>query len=188
VFLVHNALMEGIFSEAMQAGFVVGFTAGMLIAGRVISDKPPARRVAAVVAATVAIVIALAAPLRGLADVSGEVAKVKEGEERTARTYDTAVDRFKSGRLSAQELARLADRIVVELQSIQTQLVALDNVPAEHWPMVEKASEYLKLRQDSWRLRAEGLRAGRPRTLQQADAAEHSALIALATATAPIQQ
>jgi len=188
VFLVYNALMEGIFSEAMQAGFVVGFTGGMLIAGRVISDKPPARRVAAVVTATVAIVVALAAPLRGLADVSGEVAKVKDGEERTARTYDTAVDRFKSGRLSAQELARLADRIVVELQSIQTQLVALDNVPAEHWPMVEKACEYLKLRQDSWRLRAEGLRAGRPRTLQQADAAEHSALIALATATAPIRQ
>jgi len=74
------------------------------------------------------------------------------------------------------------------LQSIQTQLVALDNIPAEHWPMVEKAGEYLKLRQDSWRLRAEGLRAGRPRVLQQADAAEHSALIALATATAPIQQ
>jgi rhomboid protease GluP len=188
VFLVYNALMEGIFSEAMQAGLVVGFTGGMLIAGRVITDKPPARRVAAVVAATMAIVVALAAPLRGLADVSGEVAKVKEGEERTARTYDTAVDRFKSGRLSAQELAKLADRIVGELQSIQTQLVALDNVPAEHWPMVEKASEYLKLRQDSWRLRAEGLRAGRPRTLQQADAAEHSALIALATATAPIQQ
>jgi hypothetical protein len=187
-FLVYNALMEGIFSGAMQAGFVVGFTGGMLIVGGVISDKPPARRVAAVVVATVAIVVALAAPLRGLADVSGEVAKVKEGEERTARTYDTAVDRFKSGRLSAQELAKLADRIVGELQSIQTQLVALDNVPAEHWPMVEKASEYLKLRQDSWRLRAEGLRAGRPRTLQQADAAEHFALIALATATAPIQQ
>jgi rhomboid protease GluP len=188
VFLVYNALTEGIFSEAMQAGFVVGFTGGMLIAGGVISDKPPARRVAAVVVATVAIVVALAAPLRGLADVSGEVAKVKESEERTARTYDTAVDRFRSGRLSAQELAKLADRIVGELQSIQKQLVALDNVPAEHWPMVEKASEYLKLRQDSWRLRAEGLRAGRPRTLQQADAAEHSALIALATATAPIQQ
>ena len=188
VFIVYNMLTEGVFSEAMQAGLVVGFTGGMLIAGRVISDKPPARRVVAVVVATVAIVVALAAPLRGLADVSGEVAKVKEGEERTARTYDTAVDRFKSGRLSAQELAKLADRIVSELQSIQTQLVSLDNVPAEHWPMVEKACEYLTLRQDSWRLRAEGLRAGQARTLQQADVAEHSALVALAIATAPILQ
>jgi len=188
VFLVYNMLTEGAFSEAMQAGLVVGFTGGMLLAGRVISEKPPARRVAAVLAATVAIVVALAAPLRGFADVSGEVAKVKEREKRTAQTYDTAVDRFKAGRISAQELARLADRIVGELQYIQAQLVSLDNVPAEHWPMVEKACEYLKLRQDSWRLRAQGLRAGQARTLQEADVAEHTALVALASATAPIQQ
>ena len=43
------------------------------------------------------------------------------------------------------------------------------------------------LRQTSWRLRAEGLRAGRPQTLQQADAAEHSALAALASAVPPKQ-
>ena len=90
--------------------------------------------------------------------------------------------------MTTQELARIADRIVTELQSIHTQLVSLDNVPAEHWPMIEKASQYLTLRQDSWRLRAEGLRAGRPRTLQQADVAENSALAALESATAPIQQ
>ena len=188
VFVVYNMLTEGVVSEAMQAGLVVGFTGGMLIAGRVISEKPPARRIAAVVAASVAIVVALAAPLRGFADVSGEVAKVKEEEERTARTYDTAVDRFKAGRINAQELARMADRIVGELQYIQAQLVSLDNVPAEHWPMVEKASQYLKLRQDRWRLRAQGLRAGQARTLQEADVAEHSALVALAMATVPIQQ
>jgi len=188
LFIVYNTLTEGLFSEAMQAGLVVGFTGGMLITGRVISEKPPIRRVGAVLAATVAIIVTVASPLRGFADISGEMARVKEGEERTARTYDTAVDRFKSGRLSAQELAKLADRIVGELQSMQTKLASLDNVPAEHWPMVEKACEYLKLRQDSWRLRAEGLRAGRARTLQEADVAEHSALMALSIATAPIQQ
>ena len=188
VFIAYNMLTEGAFSEAMQAGLVVGFTGGMLIAGRVISDKPPARRVCAVLATAVAIVVALASPLRGFADVGSEVARVKDGEERTARSYDTAVDRFKAGRMTTQELARIADRIVTELQSIHTQLVSLDNVPAEHWPMIEKASQYLTLRQDSWRLRAEGLRAGRPRTLQQADVAENSALAALESATAPIQQ
>lgn len=188
MFLAYNVLSQGVFNEAMQAGLVVGFTGGMLISGRVISEKPPVRRVGAVLAATVAIIVTLASPLRGFADISGEIARVKDGEERTVRTYDTAVDRFKAGRISAQELARIADRIVGELQSIQTKLVSLDNVPAEHWPMVEKACEYLKLRQDSWRLRAEGLRAGRARTLQEADVAEHSALAALAIATVPIQQ
>jgi membrane associated rhomboid family serine protease len=188
VFVVYNMLTEGLFSEAMQAGLVVGFTGGMLITIRVISEKPPIRRVGAVLAATVAIIVTLASPLRGFADISGEIAKIKEGEERTAQTYDTAVDRFKAGRINAQELAKLADRIMGELQSMQAKLAALENVPAEHWPMVEKASEYLRLRQDSWRLRAEGLRAGRARTLQQADVAEHSALAALATATIPFQQ
>jgi len=188
VFIVYNMLTEGLPSEAMQAGLVVGFTGGMLITVRVISEKPPIRRVGAVLAATVAIIVTLASPLRGFADISGEMAKIKEGEERTARTYDTAVDRFKAGRINAQELAGLADRIMGELQSMQAKLAALQNVPAEHWPMVEKASEYLRLRQDSWRLRAEGLRAGRARTLQQADVAEHSALAALETATTPFQQ
>jgi rhomboid protease GluP len=188
LFIAYHTLTEGFFSDAMQAGLAVGFTGGMLITGRVVSEKPPIRRVAAVLAATIAIIVSVASPLRGFADISGEMAKVKEGEERTARTYDTAVDRFKSGRISAQELAGLADRIVGELQSMQTALVTLDNVPAEHWPMVEKACEYLTLRQDSWRLRAEGLRAGEAQTLQDADVAEHSALTALAIATAPIQQ
>jgi hypothetical protein len=101
----------------------------------------------------------------------------------------TPLSIFKSGRITAQELAGLADRIVGELQSIQTDLVSLDNVPAEHRPMIEEASEYLALRKDSWRLRAEGLRAGRTRTLQQADAAEQSALAALSRAVAPpVQQ
>ena len=186
VFVLYNTLTEGLVSEAMRVGLVVGFTGGILVAGRIIAEKPPVRRVAAVLAATVAIVVVLAAPLRGLADISDEVARVREGEERTARAYDTAVDRFKSGRITAHELAALADRIAGELQSIQAELVSLDNVPAEHWPMIARSSEYLRLRQDSWRLRAEGLRAGRTRTLQQADAAEHSALAALERAVAPM--
>jgi rhomboid protease GluP len=184
LFVVYNMLTEGLVSDAMQAGLVVGFGGGLLIAARVISDKPPVRRVVAVLTATVAVVVVLAAPLRGLADVGAEVARVKASEERTSSAYDKAVDRFKSGRMNAQELAKLAEGIVSELQALQAELNALDNVPSEHRPMMSKTSEYLALRQTSWLLRAEGLRAGRPQTLQQADAAEHSALEALAGAVA----
>jgi membrane associated rhomboid family serine protease len=187
-FVMYHMLTEGVVSEAMQAGLVVGFTGGLLIAARVISDKPPVRRVCAVMTATVAIVVAVAAPLRGIADVSGQVARIKACEERTARTYDTAVDRFKSGRMNVKELANLADAIVSELQPLQTELGSLENVPAEQSPMITKLSEYLALRQTSWRLRAEGLRTGRTQTLQQADAAEHSALVALASTVAPKPQ
>jgi rhomboid protease GluP len=188
IFVVYHMLTEGLVSEAMQVGLVTGFVGGLLLGGRLISEKPPVRRVCAGMAATVAIVVVFAAPLRGLADVTDDVARVRAVEERSARSYDAAVDRFKRGRLSAGELAAFADRIVPELQSIQSELASLGNIPPEHWPMIQKASEYLRLRQDSWRLRAEGLRAGRSRTLQEADAAERSALAALDSAIPPIHQ
>ena len=188
IFVVYNTLTEGLISDAMQVGLVTGFLGGLLVGGRLISDKPPIRRVCAVASATIAIVVVCAAPLRGLADVTDDVARVRAVEERTASSYDTAVDRFKRGRLSAPELAAFAEGIVGELQLIQAELVSLENVPPEHWPMVQKASEYLKLRQDSWRLRAEGLRAGKARTLQQADVAERSALAALDSAIPPVHQ
>jgi rhomboid protease GluP len=187
IFIVYHVLTEGLVSEAMQVGLVTGFVSGLLMGGRLVSEKPPGRRVGAALAAAVAIVVVFAAPLRGLADVTDDVARVKEVEERTAHSYDTEVDRFKRGRVSAKELAAFADRIVAELQSIQAELVSLHNVPSEHLLMVQKASEYLRLRQDSWRLRAEGLRAGRARTLQEADLTERSALAALDGAVAPMQ-
>ncbi len=185
LFVGYNMLTEGLVSDSMQAGLVAGFVGGVLIAVRVITEKPPVRRVFAVLTATVAIVVALAAPLRGLADVSAEVARVRDAEERTARAYDEAVDRFKAGRASVQELAKIADSIASEMQSFQSELASLDNVPNEHWLMLEKVTEYVALRQTSWRLRAEGLRAGRPQTLQKAEVAEHSALEALEAAVPP---
>jgi rhomboid protease GluP len=188
IFIAYHILTEGLASEAMQVGLVTGFVGGLLVGGRLISDKPPVRRVCAMMSATVAIAVLFAAPLRGLADVTDEVARVREVEERTARFYDTAVDRFKRGRLSAPELATFADRIGGELQSIQAEFASLDNIPPEHWTMVQKAAEYLTLRQDSWRLRAEGLRAGHARTLQQADVVERSALAALESAVPETHQ
>ena len=86
LFVAYNMLTDGMVSDAMQAGLVVGFIGGLLIAVRVISDKPPVRRVLAVSAATAAIVVVLAAPLRGLSDVSAEVARFAATEERTSRS------------------------------------------------------------------------------------------------------
>ena len=43
-------------------------------------------------------------------------------------------------------------------KAAQERLNALDNVPHEHQPLVTDAEDYLHLREESWRLRAEGLR------------------------------
>ncbi len=53
---------------------------------------------------------------------------------------------------------------------------ALDGVPAVHQPLVAQAEEYLRLRDESWRLRADGLRKLNLLTLRQADDRERAAL------------
>jgi hypothetical protein len=151
----------------------------MVLAGRVISQKPPVRRVCAALAATVAVVVVFAAPLRGLADITGEVARVEEIEHRTASAYDAAVARFRSGRIDAKELAGLAETIASELQSSRTRLASIANVPHEHQTMLAEVTEYARLREESWQLRARGLRAGQLPTLQKADIAQSGALAAL---------
>ena len=67
LFVAYNMLTEGMMSTAMEAGLVIGFMGGILIVGRVIADRPPARRVLAALTATTAIVVVLAAPLSGVA-------------------------------------------------------------------------------------------------------------------------
>jgi hypothetical protein len=101
----------------------------------------------------------LALPLRGVADVRPEIARVVAVEDRTASAYQAAVDRFKSGRNTAEALAQLIDRTIMpELQAEGVRLKALDKVPPEHQPLVADAKEYVRLRSESWRLRSEGLR------------------------------
>jgi hypothetical protein len=97
-------------------------------------------------------------------------------EKRTASAYETEVERFKKGRLTADALARVADGIASEVSATRVSVSALTGVPKEHQPLVVNASEYLRLREESWRLRVEGLRAGRLQTLQRAGIQESEAL------------
>jgi hypothetical protein len=87
------------------------------------------------------------------------MARVVGVEDRTASAYQTAVDRFKKGRISAEALALMIDRTIIpELEAAGTRLKALDRVPHEQQPLVAAAQDYVRLRFESWRLRAEGLR------------------------------
>jgi membrane associated rhomboid family serine protease len=178
VFLVYNMATEGFLSESMESGLVVGFLSGSILAARISTDKPPMRRIWATMAATIGIVVALAAPLRGMADVTAEVGRVIENEERTAAAYVQQVERFKKGRLTAEALATIANDIGTEIHATRMTLAILTHVPEEQQQVLADASEYLRLREDSWRLRVEGLRSGRMPTLQRAERLESDALTA----------
>jgi len=170
VFILYSVATDGIESRAALAGLVTGCVAGLVLARGVSDRKPPARRVAAAMATTAVIAVALAFPLRRLADVRPEMERVVAVEDRTASAYKTGVDRFRSGRITAEALAQLIDRTIVpELHAAQARLKALDRVPHEHQPLVASAEEYLRLRDESWRLRAEGLHKAKGLTRGEAD-------------------
>lgn len=159
VFILYNVATDSLPVEAELAGFVTGFVCGLVLAIHVGDRKTPARRVAAAMAPAVVIAVAFAVPLRGIADVGPEIARVVAVEDRTASVYQVALDRFRNGRMTTEALAQLIDRTIMpELQAADVRLKALDKVPPEHRPLVADAEEYVRLRSESWRLRSEGLR------------------------------
>jgi hypothetical protein len=68
--------------------------------------------------------------------------------------------------------------ILPELQAARVRVTALQRVPVAHQPLVIAATDYLKLRDESWRLRAEALSKANMRLLREADLRERASLLA----------
>jgi hypothetical protein len=179
IFLLYTFITEGLVTPAMITGLTMGVICGVVLAGGVTARKPPVRRVVATFAATAGIVVVLAVPLRGVADVTAEIAQVVAVERQISHDYDAAIDTFKKERRHTEVLIEQIDRIRPELRTASARLNGLVNVPGEQLWLVSGAKEYLRLRDESWRLRAEGLRQSSMRLLQQADSMERAALDAL---------
>jgi hypothetical protein len=175
LFLAYTMATEGLITASMTWGLAVGLAGGGILAFRIGSHKPPVRRLCTSLAATLALVVVFAAPLRGMADVSREMAHIIELESRTAAAYDAEVARFRLGRLTAESLAKTADTIASDIHTAYVSLSTLRNIPAENQPVVDDALAYLQLREQSWRLRVEGLRSRRMQTLQRAERVEYEA-------------
>lgn len=180
VFVVYNVTVGSLEGRSEIVGLATGFVCGLVLTMGVRDRKPPAHRVAEVVAATVVVAVAAALPLRGLEDARPAIEQVVAFENRTGAAYEIAVNRFKTGRVQVEALTGLIDQTIMpELQEARIRVEALDRVPHEHQPLVAGAEEYLRLRDESWRLRAEGLNKANMRTLQKADLKEREALKAL---------
>jgi rhomboid protease GluP len=178
-FLLYTFITEGVITPAMVAGLSVGVACGFVLAGRLGEQKPPVRRILATMCTTASIVVLLAVPLRGVADVTGEIAYAVAVEDRTARDYNADVTRFKRGRLSSDALVADIETIVPQLDAVSIRLDSLGNVPPEQQWLIDRAREYVRVRMDSWRVRADALRGSDLRGLQKADALEHTSIAIL---------
>lgn len=158
VFLLYS-FTAGFDGAAECAGLGVGFIYGLVLAKDVGARTSPPLRVGATVGVVLVLAIAAAVPLRGLADVRPEMARVAAIEQETAASYDTAVRKFTRGEISIAELTAVIERAILpELRAARARLKQLGRVPREQEPLLVAADEYFGLREESWRARAAGLR------------------------------
>jgi membrane associated rhomboid family serine protease len=174
VFLTVDVLTHGLHSDGRLVGLATGFVAGAILATGIADRKPAMRRVWATVGATAGIVILLGAPLRGLDDASAVVAAIIAVEDRTAHEYDAELERANDGRSTMRERIVLIDQIRPQLQALRARLESFDKVPREQQEVVASAIEFLKTRDESWRLRKEALRKSNLQILRQADSVERT--------------
>jgi rhomboid protease GluP len=177
IFVLASLGSDALPGEAELVGFMAGFGCGLFLTKDVSEQKPDAVRAAVPFAAAAMTAVAFAMPLRGVADARPEIKHVIEIEERTASSYQSAVDKFTKGWITAEELVSVIDRTIMpELQAAQVRLKALQGVPQEQHALVARADEYLRLRDASWRLRAQALHKSNMRGLREADQTERQSL------------
>jgi membrane associated rhomboid family serine protease len=182
IFVLYSLATGELSGARAPHGLMMGLVSGLALTAGAGVRKPPALRSGIALAVTLVIGAVFAVPQRGYLDVKPEIARLMAFESRTAEAYDKAVEQFKLGGINADALARVIDRTIrPELQSVRLRLKSLERVPEKHQSIVASAEEYLRLRDESWRLRAEGLHAGNMLTLRKADRTEGASLDVLET-------
>jgi len=164
-------------SVSAKVGLCTGIVGGIALTRSVRDYGARLRRFAALGTATAAIVLMSAMALRAVTDVRPEIGTVVADEERTASAYAGAVARFTRGRMNARELAHVIEQTIIpDLQRGRARVAALAAVPAADAILVAETLEYLRLRQDGWRARADALRNSNMRQLGEADEIEQASL------------
>lgn len=162
---------------AELTGFTTGLVSGMVLARGVSEFKPPARRIAVMTSAAMVLGLIATLPLRGITDARPEVNRVIAAEARAADAYRKVVIRFNDGLVPANAMTRVIEQqILPEIRAMRQRLESLKGVPREHHSMVATAQEYLRLREESWRLRADALQRTNMATLKKADRTEWESL------------
>ena len=180
VFVLYEMWTGGPQWTAGLATFVVGFALGLALTRQVAARKPSAPRVLSVAATAVTIAIVVAVPLIGTIDVRPEIGRLTAAEARTTEAYRRATEQFTRGAIKTEGLAQLIERTIIpDLQAVRRGLPAAGGVLPQQQPLIASADEYLRLRCESWSLRAVALHQSNQRLLRDADQKERVSLDAL---------
>jgi rhomboid protease GluP len=183
LFVLYTTATVGLGDAMVLAGFG-GMACGVLLCRRISEGQPRGYRIAVVAGITMMFALDGVLPLRGMANVKPEIERVVALEARIETEYKAAVASFTTGRMSSKALSELIQqRILPEFAAARARVEAMQKIPASQEPLMASARVYLRLRDESWRLRAEALRKTSMAMLRQADGVEHASLIALQQVT-----
>ncbi|MEO5742469.1 MAG: rhomboid family intramembrane serine protease [Vicinamibacterales bacterium] len=192
IFVLYKLTTTGLANAAELSALVCGLVGGIVIARDVNERTPQIRRLATAMATVVTVVTLYAAivvhrPLNEAMDVRPEIDRVIAVEGRTARLYEQEVDRFRRGRITSAALADVIEKAIVpELHVVAGRLRALQDVSPEHQRLVATADTFLKLRDESWQLRAVALHKSDMQGLRRADSKELASREAFQLLTMPL--
>jgi membrane associated rhomboid family serine protease len=156
--LVVNVLDTGVGNAAELAGAVVGLVLGFFVFRNVEAGQS-LRRARLVLAGALILAAIAAAPLRGIVDVRPEIQRLLDLEQRTTKAYEASYSTFRKNGIDVDALARVIEgTIVPALEEADVRVKSLRGVPSEETWRIADAREYLRLREESWSLRARGLR------------------------------
>jgi hypothetical protein len=163
--------------------------AGLRIFVRAIQAKNRLAQGTAIALMLVATIAAIQALRPPPLDMRPEIERLQAVESETTALYDAAAAQFKRGTLDSESLARFIERkIKPQLQGVRVRVMSLENVRADHEPSLEKAREYLRLRDESWRLRADALHRRDMKSLQRVELTERASLAALTAAAEGVKE
>jgi membrane associated rhomboid family serine protease len=182
LFLLYASLVDDIGNRPNLTGLVVGGVAGLATMAFAGERKIGAKPYAIGIGVASALMLSIAWPLRGTTDVRAELVEVVTNEDRQARVFRLVMEQFNVRRvpIDRPRVAALIERTFTpQLIDARRRVEGLRVTLSEQQPLVLAAMEYVRLREQSWRLRADGLRSGRAAVLRDADRAEQAALAAL---------
>jgi membrane associated rhomboid family serine protease len=179
-FVAYYMWVDGAEWRSGLATFVVGFAIGLALTRNVAERTPHPRRVLSLATTSLVITVMIAVPLAGMTDFRSEVSRLIAVEDQSAATYWAATEQFRRGAIRPDALAEVIERdILPKLDALRGELSGLGGVPRQQQPLVASADEYLKLRYESWQLRARALHKSSMRMLREADEQERISLDAL---------
>jgi membrane associated rhomboid family serine protease len=190
VFVLYNLSTEASTSVAELSALIAGFACGLVMAGGVSEPKASRRRIAMAAAAMLVAAVAVAVPVRGIGEVvdaTSDLQRVVTEEERTMTTFRAAADQFNTGRITAQALAEVIEHgILPAVRATRGRFDLIQKVYPQQQTLLVACKEYLRLRDDSWRVRTAAFRQSSMSMLREADTIERASLEILGQITAAL--